>query len=527
MGDHPFVLFLEDFIPRLESKSRQLNKLAWVLETTGSLDAAEVKAELDAELKILFSDSKIYQKLLAWDLDSSLVDPKLKRQLNVLIRAFKGNQIPEELISEISRQESSLLYTYANFRTQFEGVELSENAIRQKMKEETNPEVRRKIWEASKGIGSLLAPKVLELVKLRNKAAQSLGYSDYFSMQLDLQEVKEEALFFLLEELETLSESSYVQVLEEIGKNQAARFLVPASEAIAPWAWSEPFCQEDPIESKELDSLVSSLDLVEVSKAFYDKMGVDVSKILEQSDLFEKPGKNQHAFCINIDRKSDVRTLNNVKPNMKWLETLLHELGHAIYELGFDQDLPWLLREPPHMITTEAMALIAGRRAYLKEVLCYLPSYTKEQESLIKKAEDSLRRRQLIFSRWVLVMTYFERELYRNPAQDLNALWWKMVHRYQKIPIPLNREGKGDWASKYHIGLAPVYYYSYLLGELFASSIEEVLGGDLGSLKAGELLRTKLFSPGNSLPWDALIEHVTGYPLSSKAWIEQFAFDVN
>ena len=93
-------------------------------------------------------------------------------------------------------------------------------------------------------------------------------------------------------------------------------------------------------------------------------MGVDVQPILKRSDMYERPGKNQHAFCIHIDREGDVRTLNNVKESIKWLETVLHELGHAIYELGFDENLPWLLREPPHMIPTEAMALIAGRQAY-------------------------------------------------------------------------------------------------------------------------------------------------------------------
>ena len=44
--------------------------------------------------------------------------------------------------------------------------------------------------------------------------------------------------------------------------------------------------------------------------------------------------------------------------------TRLVAVRSRAYELGFDETLPWLLREPPHMITTEAMALIAGRQAY-------------------------------------------------------------------------------------------------------------------------------------------------------------------
>ena len=71
------------------------------------------------------------------------------------------------------------------------------------------------------------------------------------------------------------------------------------------------------------------------------------------------------------------------------------------------------------MITTEAMALLAGRQAYLSEPLVHLVGASPKKKILQEKAEKSLARRQLIFSRWVLVMTAFESELYRNPDQNL------------------------------------------------------------------------------------------------------------
>jgi quercetin dioxygenase-like cupin family protein len=150
------------------------------------------------------------------------------------------------------------------------------------------------------------------------------------------------------------------------------------------------------------------------------------------------------------------------------------------------------------------------------------------KEPLRRKADQSLRRRQLIFSRWVLVMTAFESELYRDPAQDLNALWWRCVKKYQKIHPPQNRAGHWDWATKYHIGLAPVYYFSYLLGEMFASSIQEALVKTYGSTalttpQAGQFLQAKLFRPGNRMNWFDLITHVTGQPLSPAAWLKEFA----
>lgn len=517
--------FLTGIVNPLTRKSTLLNKASWLLETTGSKDAGDLKAALDTELRLLLSDTHTFERLDAWDRNSAVADPLQKRELNVLIRAFKSNLLPKGLLEEIAHKESFLLQHYANFRPELQGKKVSENALRAILKKENDPHIRKMAWETSKQIGELLAPLILELIALRNEAAKALGYTDYFTMQLVLQEVDKEWLFSTLEELAKASDAAYSKVVQEIEASQCTRFGVQ-KEDLGPWAWSEPFGQEDPVDSAALDSLVEGIDMLAVCKSFYEQMGIDVSGILERSDMYERPGKNQHAFCTHIDREGDVRTLNNLQPTIKWLETLLHELGHAVYEMGFDPRLPWLLREPPHMLTTEAMALIAGRQAYRYNALQFLVG--NREEALMHKGEESLKRRQLIFSRWVLVMTHFEIALYENPQQNLNALWWSLVEKYQKIRRPLGRERKCDWASKYHIGLAPVYYYSYLLGEMLASALEEAIERETGSRelthkKAGQFLQEKLFHPGNSLRWDILIERAIGKPLSADAWIKQFA----
>jgi peptidyl-dipeptidase A len=513
-----FKQFLNSFVPSVQQKSKQVNQAAWILETTGSHDAASLKAGLETELRLLFNNKETFDQLISWDKDASLRDPVLKRQLNVLIRQFKPNLISKELLEKIAHAEANLSLLYSNFRPELKGQALSENDIREILKRETNVQVRKETWEASKQIGKVLAPHILRLVHLRNDAAKSLGYTDYFSMQLELQEVDEKWLFKTLDTLAEKSDAAYSAVIDEINTSAAKRFLVSKDE-IGPWAWSEPFCQEDPLDTQELDGLAEGVDLIETARRFYQAMDFNVEGILSRSDNVERPGKNQHAFCTHIDREGDVRTLNNIKPSIKWMETVLHELGHAVYELGFSSELPWLLKEPPHMITTEAMALLAGRQAYRAQPLEHL-SITSSK-TLREKAEVSLKRRQLIFSRWVLVMTYFERELYRDPNQNLNQKWWETVKRFQKIHSA-GSASQCDWAAKYHIGLAPVYYFSYLLGEFFASSLEKKIGV-LPSKKAQQFLNEKLFHPGNRLSWHALVEHATSKPLTTEDWLVQFA----
>lgn len=522
---HPFEQFLDSFIPQVTTKCRQLNKVSWVVETTGSSDAADVKCELETDVKQLFGDKSMYEKLMAWDRDSSLQDPLIKRQLNVLIREVKQNLMPLELAKEISQKEAELLCMYANFRPMMNGKALSENDIREILKKENDRSIREKAWEASKEIGEILAPRILTLANLRNQVAKNLGYTDYFEMQLDVREVSESWLFRFLSEFAFVSEAVHTRVLEEVEQYQCQTYRV-TKEELGPWAWSEPFGQEDPIDTSVLDGLVNGIDICKVAIEFYQKMGFDVTSIIKRSDMYERPGKNQHAFCMNIDRDQDVRTLNNIKNSMKWLDTILHELGHAVYESNYDPKLPWLLRKPPHIMLTEGMALLAGRQAFLPDALASLVG--NSQSELIKKAEQSLKRKQIIFSRWALVMTHFEKELYRNPKQDLNQVWWNLVNKYQKIPIPKNREGKKDWAAKYHIAFDPVYYYGYLLGEMFASSVEEVLLKETGvrtltSAKTGDFLRHRLFALGNSLNWSDTVMHTTCQPFHYDAWLRQYS----
>src|SRR4029450_9815199 len=89
--------------------------------------------------------------------------------------------------------------------------------------------------------------------------------------------------------------------------------------------------------------------------------------------------------------------------------------------------------------------------------------------------------RLLIFSRWAQVMFRFEKELYRDPSQDLNKLWWDLVEKYQELRRP-ERRNAPDYASKIHVVSAPAYYHNYMMGELFAAQVHhtiarEVLGG--------------------------------------------------
>ena len=67
-----------------------------------------------------------------------------------------------------------------------------------------------------------------------------------------------------------------------------------------------------------------------------------------------------------------------------------------------------------------------------------------------------------------MVVVNFERLMYEDPSRDLNAAWWELVQKYQLLNKPDGREQQPDWATKYHIALAPAYYQNYLLGRMMS-----------------------------------------------------------
>jgi peptidyl-dipeptidase A len=212
-------------------------------------------------------------------------------------------------------------------------------------------------------------------------------------------------------------------------------------------------------------------DIVKITQDYYQSIGLPIDDIVARSDLFEKKNKNQHAYCTDIDNEGDIRILCNVKPNNQWMGTMLHEFGHGVYDKYIDMNVPYILREPAHTFTTEAIAMIMGRLSTNGTWMKAMGIIDeKEAEKVKTEGFKMLRLEQLVFSRWAQVMYRFEKGLYENPDQDLNKLWWDLVEKYQMMKRPKDRN-MPDWATKTHIATSPCYYHNYLLGELLASQL--------------------------------------------------------
>ena len=305
----------------------------------------------------------------------------------------------------------------------------------------------------------------------------------------------------------------------ELDADLAARFACGVAD-LRPWHLDDPFFQEVPAGGAvDLDPLFAGADLTALTLRTYDGLGLDLRPVVDRSDLLPRPGKSQHAFCIDVDREGDVRVLSNNAPNARWADTMLHEFGHALYDTSLDPELPWLLRSAAHALTTEGVAMLFGRLPRDPEWLRVVAERSSDEvDSLEPRLAASQRIALLVFARWVLVMTHFERGLYADPDADHDTRWWDLVERFQLVHRPDGRHAP-DWAAKIHLAAAPVYYQNYLYGELVASQLAATLRREAGGIvdrpAAGKLLVERFLAPGSARRWDHLVEDATGEPLTA------------
>jgi peptidyl-dipeptidase A len=502
----------------------------WELSRSGN-DELE-KALVTAKERYLktYNSREEFAQIREWISSNPQLNEVEARQLKLIHDTFVPNQIEPDVLRDIVERETQIENLFNTFRASFEGGEASDNQLRDILRDETDVMRRRATWEATKQVGHEVAPRLLELVAIRNREAHKLGYRDYYSMMFELQELDESWVFSLFDRLEQLSEQAFTEMKAELDETLKRKYGIHERECY-PWLYSDPFFQEFPTAgtSDSLDGIFTNSDIQALTRAHYRSIGLDIEDLLGRADLYERQGKSQHAFCLDVDHEGDVRVLCNVRQNERWMSTMLHEFGHAIYDKYNDRSLPFLLRTPAHTLSTEAIAMLNGRMSKSPEWLTKIAGLSKpDADRLSATAFKTLRSEMLIFLRWAITLVRFERKLYRSTGENLNRLWWEYVERFQKITPPPNRD-QADWASKNHLATVPVYYQNYVLGELMASQLlryihHEVAKSEsyVGNAEVGSYLVEKIFQPGARYDWNTLLKRATGEDLNPQHFVAQF-----
>jgi peptidyl-dipeptidase A len=530
---------LADFIRKHDSVliplSKEANLAYWNAAVSGKAEDWKKAEDLQLQLVSLYANKESLAKLTEIKVSGLISDTLMARELDVLYRSFLMAKEDTAKLNEMVRMQTAIEQKYGNFRTEVKGKKLSDNDVEDILGNSKDVRQQEEAWIAQKKIGPVVADDIRKLVKLRNEVAKDLGFKNYHEMSLILSEEDPKTITNLFDELDSLTRDAFATAKGEIDEYFVKYYNLKSKDDLRPWNYQNRFFQEAPkIYDLDLDKYYKDKNLETLTTNYYDGIGLPIDAMLKNSDLYEKPGKNQHAFTTDIDNKGDVRVLCNIKPNSYWMNTMLHEFGHAVYDQNIDTALPFVLREPAQIFTTEAIAMMFGRFSSNPQWLKDMTGISDEEKMKIAdNCFKTLRLEQLVFSRWAQVMYNFEKKMYDNPDQDLNKLWWDLVEKYQLLKRPEGRN-EPDWATKIHIATSPCYYHNYLLGELLASQLYYYIVANIvksddyrfqsfaGNKEVGMFLKDKVFMPGSKYYWNDMIEKATGEKLTPKYYAKQF-----
>ena len=515
-----FINLRNSFSEKLYPILKKYSISEWNFYINSTDENLEIVNKNYNEYKKLWQDENLYKEFLK--LENIDLNKHEKKQLKEILENFEKELNSGKELKELQDIENEIAKKYNSYIPKIDGKETTKSEINKILETEKNQNLREKAYNANIQGGDLIAEDLKEFAKKRNKYARTKGYSNYFEYKLkDSYEVDLKELENLLNDIYLKSQDLIKETQNKIKEELSKEFGIE-KENLKSYHYG--FLTENNPEKKVNDFIKNKEQILEIAKKTYLGMGYDIEKLEKDGkltlDLYPRKGKNTHGFCFGIDQEADARILANLTNNSMSLETLNHELGHCIYTLGTVKTLPFFDREQ-YPAMTEAIAMmmqdLQKREDVLKDLipqdllLDYRKNHVKDEINFICKA---------------LTLINFEKEMYKNPEQDLKKLWHDMKVKYQMRSE--KEELDNGWATIPHFLSHPAYYQNYFRATIIKAQIYNYLKEKLGNItentKTSEILKKELFQYGISMEENELIENMTGKKLSVDYFIKSLNF---
>jgi peptidyl-dipeptidase A len=469
----------------------------------------------------------------------------------VLFLAGNNPATVPELVSARIAAETAQTEKLYGFEFRLEGQPVTTNGIDELLRTERDLGRRRKVWEASKEVGTVLKPGLMELRRLRNATVRALGYADFFAYMASEYGMSTEEMAQLIGDINRQLRPLFRELHTWARHELAARHGQEVPDQIpAHWLpnrWGQDWGALVDVAGFDLDAGLEERGpewLVHQAERFYTSLGFPElpESFWRRSDLYPLPPgtpykKNNHASAWHLDLEHDLRSLMSVEPNTEWYETTHHELGHIYYYVAYTRpEVPLLLREGANRAFHEAVGSLLGLAAMQPRFVASVGlaaegTQPDPMQLLLKEALN-----YVVFIPWSAgTMFQFEKELYADelPPERWNERWWELVRRYQGVVPPAARDERFcDAATKTHINDDPAGYYDYalsyvLLFQLHDHVAREILGEDphdtnyFGRHDVGEFLES-ILREGSTRDWQAMLREATGSGLSAEPMLRYF-----
>ncbi len=357
---------------------------------------------------------------------------------------------------------------------------------------------------------ALFEPHLTSLVRLSREKAEALGY----------EEEPYEALLHLYES--SLTPRAVESLFDEL-----KGFLIQTVQA----------CADHPLAHADLPAL-------SLAENAQKQLVQEVLTRIGFSPAANRIDLSAHPFCTGINPQ-DVRITIRIYPEdlLMALSSGLHEMGHALYEMGLPAEpLGWPQTMPASLSIHESQSRFwenhVGNTLAFWEFLwahvlpaynpTWLTSYTPlmltQKANLIRPHLIRIQSDEVSYHLHILLRFELERALINGDLSsgDLPAAWNEKVRAYLGLVPPSDAQGVLQdihW-SLGSFGYFPTYSLGSFYAAQFAAAIEAAHPDYIESMQRGDFsipltwLRTHIHSRGRTRSSQELCQDVTGEALN-------------
>ncbi|KAJ3076621.1 hypothetical protein HDU98_001630 [Podochytrium sp. JEL0797] len=544
--------FIETFNASYEEKHKAFEDNFWStkmnLKGCSSDELTRTKNELDAFLGDASMLTKVQQLLAQPNLTADQ-----RKTLQIFERTFKCYIITDpkgiEMREELNRLEAKLAEERRAFKLGYthpetgKFIEASSVQLRSIMRTSDNEALRKACFEGMRSIGPFVAPAFVEICKLRNKLARSLGFECYYDMKVTAAEgFGKHTLFPILENLAARSKGIRDQALATLAKEKGADALKP---------WNMGYALAGDLSALQ-DPYFPFETAVNAWARSFAALGITYSGATMRLDLCDRPGKYSNGFChwpqpawVSPTRGwipsqanfTSLATPGQVGSGHTALVTLMHEGGHAAHFANVTQPSPLFSQEraPTSIPYAENQSMfldsLVGDAAWIGRYATSKEGAVMPWE-LVEREIRSMHAYKVFGLTAMLAVPIFERRLYDMPEDKLT------VESMIAVADEIELDVQGVMSSRPLLSVphpltdeSAAYYHGYVLADMAVHQTRKHFMNKYGFLvdndKIGADLQKIYWQPGNSRMFLDLVKEMTGSDLSGDAWIEMLEENVD
>lgn len=500
--------YLDTLEARYEEACIQVGLANW------NLYSGAEKAQLDQAKKRfteIFLDKKIEKIIEEWrNRASSLADDTLARRLEIWWRCFLGGKIYSD--STIAEKENNLQKKIADFKFKYAGENITLSEIQNKIRKEKNQKNRQKLWNVVSQLSIEAKDELVELVKLRNEKAKSLGFYNYYSLALYLQQIEEGWLINTLNSLEQKTHKKFQELIEAAKKKHKTKVIYPwdFDAIIHKWTTlSDTYFPKDSI--------------FNILHRFHSNIGFKTDSLPIKEIIKDIPfgGLN-----IGINIPNDSRLILNPIEGIRFYQIAFHEYGHALQVVHTQIRFP-ILKGYEWIPGASCGAYSEGLAELQVQFLSdpeWLKRFTSATQDEIDKYLATKNFNEIYILRKTLKDFFFEYEMYKNPEQDLELLEKEMYKKFLLVDIP--EKNPHRFAASIWYTMYPCYIQNYILAEMIAAQLYEVITNKFGisridNPEVSKWIISSLYANGEMEEWFIRIKNASGKSLEPGAYLRK------